>query len=193
MGSWQASANLRVEAKEWVMGTLLFSARAMKQFSRWFAVLLLTVAAGASPALSNGELKAQHTAVCGPQQYCARTDRRVEPYPEKPPAIGPAGSMISDPTFGSRILRVTDGRSDPAQAGRPLFTPSSAEQNSWNKNSTMFYVSTSGGSILLYDFDPETMRARPAQIPGSRFRVRTSVQFPAAQPPLWHESPATRV
>jgi len=83
----------------------------------------------------------------------------VEPYPEKPPAIGPADSIITDPTFGSRILRVTDGKSDPEQAGLPLYTPSSPEQNSWSKNSTMFYITTSEGSILLYDFDPEKMAA----------------------------------
>jgi hypothetical protein len=101
----------------------------------------------------------------GPPEYCARTDRRVEPYPEKPPTIGPAGSIIKDPTFGSRILRATDSRSDPKQGGRPLYTPSSAEQNSWNKNSTMFYVITSGGSFLLYDFEPTTMTPRAARNP----------------------------
>jgi hypothetical protein len=108
---------------------------------------------------------APSSGTCGPPEYCARTDRRTEPYPEKPPALGPAGSIIADPTFGSRIVRVTDGGSDPKQAGRPLFTPSSAEQVSWNKDSTMFYVTTSGGSFLLYGFDPATMTVRPAKSP----------------------------
>jgi len=98
-------------------------------------------------------------------EYSARTDRRPEAYPEKPPAIGRAGSVITDPNFGSRIVRVTDESSDPKQAGRSLYTPSSAEQNSWNKNSTMFYVTTSGGSFLLYSFDPVTMKARLAANP----------------------------
>ena len=128
-------------------------------------MLGLSVAAGTSQSPANARLDAVQSSTCGPPEYCARADRRVEPYPEKPPAIGPAGSIISDPTFGSRILRVTDSRSDPTQAGRPLFTPSSAEQNSWNKNSTMFYVTTSGGGFLLYDFDPETMTTRPAKSP----------------------------
>src|SRR5206468_13052002 len=34
-----------------------------------------------------------------------RTDAKVIP---PPPALGPANSVITDPTFGSRILRVTD-------------------------------------------------------------------------------------
>jgi hypothetical protein len=62
-------------------------------------------------------------------------------------------------------VRVTDAGSDPKQPGRPLYTPSSAEQNSWNKDSTIFYVTTSGGSFLLYHFDPASMTARPARIP----------------------------
>jgi hypothetical protein len=137
----------------------------MKYFFAGFAALALSVASGAAQNQINAGHNAPQTNPCGPQPYCAHTDRRVEPYPEKPPAIGPAGSIINDPAFGSRILRVTDGRSDPAQAGRPLFTPSSSEQNSWNKNSSMFYVTTSGGAILLYDFDPGTMIARPAKTP----------------------------
>ena len=102
---------------------------------------------------------------CGPPEYCARTDRRVEPYPEKPPTMGAAGSIIKDPTFGSRIVRATDSKSDPKRGGGPLYTPSSAEQNAWNKNSTMFYVSTSGGSFLLYDFDSTTMTPHLARNP----------------------------
>src|ERR1700676_2467920 len=98
-------------------------------FAYCLAVLLLFVATAAPQSQPDASPKAG----CGPPKYCARTDQRVEPYPQKPPAIGPAGSMINDPTFGSRILRVTDGRSDPTQAGLPLYTPSSPEQNSWNQ------------------------------------------------------------
>jgi len=62
-------------------------------------------------------------------------------------------------------MRVTDGRSDTKQPGRPLQTPSSAEQTSWNKDSTMFYVTTSGGSFLLYKFDPAAFTATPVETP----------------------------
>jgi len=100
-----------------------------------------------------------------PSEYSARTDRKVVPYPATPPATGPAGSIITDPSFGSRIARVTDARSDPKQAGRSLFSPSSSEQNPWNKTSTMFYVNTAGGSFVLYDFDPMTMKSHPVKSP----------------------------
>lgn len=132
-------------------------------FIRW-----LTLAVGVLPALAQTPATSpggsQKTA-CGPGKYCARTDRKTEHYPDKVPSLGQAGSLITDPTFGSRVVRVTDENSDPVKPGRSLYTPSSAEQNTWNKTSTMFYVTTAGGSFLLYDFDPNTLKAKPAKMP----------------------------
>jgi len=158
------------------MRTWRLSILTMKRFLQWFTVLGLgaaTACMGQAPTTASQD--ASHGSTCGPQEYCARTDRRVEPYPEKPPEIGPSGSIISDPNFGSRILRVTDGKADPKQAGRSLFTPSSAEQNSWNKDSTMFFVTTSGGSFLLYHFDPTTMTAHQAS--ASNLNLGAEPQF----------------
>ena len=140
-----------------------FSPRKIKELL--LSAVLLSGAAYLAGQVPNVTQNAAPAKNCGPQYYCARTDWRTEPYPEKPPAIGPAGSIITDPTFGSRILRVTDGKSDPEGSGLPLYTPSSPEQNSWNKNSTMFYITTSEGSILLYDFDPATMAAKQTRTP----------------------------
>ena len=100
-----------------------------------------------------------------PREYSARTDRKIVPYPDKPPHMGPAGTIITDPSFGSRIVRITDASADPRHMSRSLFTPSSAEQNSWNANSTKLYVDTAGGSFLLYDFDPATMKPHLASAP----------------------------
>jgi hypothetical protein len=137
----------------------------MKRSFRWFKVLFLSAIACSAQSPADNRSGAQQVAKCGPPEYCASTERRIELYPDKPPAIGAAGSIITDPAFGSRILRVTDNRSDPTPLDRSIYTPSSAEQNSWNKNSTMFYVSTSGGTFLLYDFVPSTMKARRAKNP----------------------------
>lgn len=137
----------------------------MKWFGAWLPLPILMVSAGLCQTPANTHPEGTGNRTCGPPQYCARTDRRAEPYPDKPPALGPAGSIINDPAFGSRILRVTDGKSDPKPGDRPLFTPSSAEQNSWNKDSTMFYVNTFGGSFMLYSFDPAAMTARPVRTP----------------------------
>ena len=45
-----------------------------------------------------------------------------------------------------------------------MMSPSSAEQNSWNVDSTKFYVLTSGGQYVLYRFDPLTMKVRQDQV-----------------------------
>ena len=149
----------------------------MRIFLRWFTWLVLSTVFCAAQSPAGARLDAPPNATCGPPEYCARTDRRVEPYPEKPPAIGPAGSIITDPSFGSRIVRVTDDRSDPIQPGRPVYTPSSAEQNSWNKDSTMFYVTTSGGSFLLYDFNPATLAVRAARSPKLNWLAEPQFSF----------------
>jgi len=97
---------------------------------------------------------------CSPPAYCARTDRKVETYTAMPPTLGPAGSIITDPTFGSRIARATDAGTDPQRPDISFFTPASAEQNSWNTNSTRFFATNNGGALWLFDFDPNSMKTR---------------------------------
>lgn len=134
----------------------------LRKIHECLTALLLSQATLVAQAGSGQTPDAKPNFPSAPHEYSARTDRRVETYPAKPPAIGPPGTIIHDPNFGSRILRVTGIGSDPIQADRSLMTPSSAEQNSWNTNSTMFYVTTTGGSFLLYKFDPLTLSAQPA-------------------------------
>jgi hypothetical protein len=114
---------------------------------------------------------------CGPPHYCARTDRRVESYPKNPPPIGPAGSIITDPSFGSKIVRVTDQASDPQGKGRPMVTPASGEQNAWNVGSTLFYVITAGGRFVLYDFNPATLTVHEKISPDLRWRGEPQFSF----------------
>lgn len=134
----------------------------------WRLSLLVSVCSGLVFGFVSGGFVAAQVAstakkVCGPPIYCARTDRRVEPYPRTPPSLGAADSIIVDPNFGSRILRVTDDRSNPKRPGSSLNTPASAEQNSWNKTSTEFYV-LSNGPTFLYDFDPTSMKAHETRV-----------------------------
>ena len=46
-------------------------------------------------------------AATAPSTYSAYSGTDAKPIPHAP-ALGPANSIIKDPTFGSRILRVTD-------------------------------------------------------------------------------------
>jgi hypothetical protein len=99
--------------------------------------------------------------LCGPPNYCARSDVRVEPYLKGPPALGPAGSIVSDPNFGSRMIRVTDTKTDSRRPSESYSTPSSAEQNSWNTDDTRFYVRGIDGAVVVFDFNPSTMAVHP--------------------------------
>jgi len=131
---------------------------------RWIVVLLLCLVANTF-AQKTTPPPAKES--CGYPNYCARSDIKVEPYPKTPPNMPKAGSVTTDPVFGSRILRVTDGNTDPKRPGQSYQTPSSAEQNNWNTNSTKFYVKESGGRLWVYDFDPP--RWLPNRFPTSRW------------------------
>jgi hypothetical protein len=90
--------------------------------------------------------------------YSARSDRAVMAKPSLP-SLGPAGSTFSDPTFGSRMLRVTDGNTRPSNAGQSYTTPSAAHQTAWNADSTRFYVRSVDGYFVPYSFNASSMTA----------------------------------
>src|SRR3989449_9919279 len=92
-----------------------------------------------------------------PTTYDALCDRNVHPYPHLP-SLGGAGFQFTDPTFGSRMVRVTDAETRPDTVGRAWLSPSSAETAAWNTNSTRFYVVGGGGEQLPLDFAPPSMR-----------------------------------
>src|SRR5471032_2579842 len=88
--------------------------------------------------------------------YTARADRATYQKPALP-QIGPAGSIFTDPTFGSRILRVTDANTRPGKTGYSYTTPSAAHQTAWNTNSTYFYVRSVDGYFIPYAVNASTM------------------------------------
>ncbi len=87
--------------------------------------------------------------------YNAVTDLVIRPLPPTPP-MGPAGTVIKDPTYGNPILRATD---------TGCVTPGASQQNNWNADSTKFYVICAGMSTVAYQFDGANMRA--TRIPGT--------------------------
>lgn len=95
--------------------------------------------------------------------YRARTDRDVAPRPPLP-VLGPAGFTFTDPTFGSRILRVTDGLSIP---GRSWNVPSSTLTAAWSADSRRFYVVGAGGP-QLFKFDPDAFSCEVMDTPYSQ-------------------------
>src|SRR2546425_11857154 len=125
---------------------------------RPWASLRDRLAAGTFACEPRNEPTSAVTVQSPPTTYDALCDRNVYPYPRLP-SLGGAGFQFTDPTFASRMVRVTDGETRPDTVGRAWFSPSSAETTAWNTNSTRFYVVGGGGEQLVFDFDPATMRA----------------------------------
>ena len=97
-----------------------------------------------------------------PSSYFAITNRNVYQKPPAP-AVGPAGSRLVDPTFASRLLRVSDANTRPGVPGRSYSTPSAAHQLAWNASSTRFYIRSLDGWFIPYNFNPITMTASRIQ------------------------------
>src|SRR5271163_3937549 len=157
------------------------SARRSRSFHR---TILLTAALAsiclAARGAGSADAKSAPEKPAALSSYAARTDRRIEVYPNALPPLGPAGSAFADPTFGSRMTRVTDEADDSRKPGQSFHTPSSAQANIWNSTSTKFYVIETGGRLLLYDFDGSKMKARFNESPELGWRAE--VEFSYRQP-----------
>jgi hypothetical protein len=104
---------------------------------------------------------------CGPPVYCARSDRDVVQETSMAPPL--VNVVFEDPDFNSRMVRVTnpDVLTNFGLPGVSFKTNSSSEQNTWNTDSTRFYVIGDGGNFLLYSFEADTMQATWNPIPGT--------------------------
>jgi hypothetical protein len=90
-----------------------------------------------------------------PLTYNAPTDRN--PHMTSPPTLGPAGSMVTDPVYGTQLLRITD-----ETTGGPTISYRVANEFwgvDWNTDSTMFYIQGSSGGFVPYNFDPRMLKA----------------------------------
>ena len=73
--------------------------------------------------------------------------------------LGGAGFAFSDPVFGTRMQRVTDGTIRPSAPNGSYRTPSGTHSNAWSADGRLFYTVSTDGTIVPYAFDPATMRA----------------------------------
>jgi hypothetical protein len=101
-----------------------------------------------------------------PLTYRAITTRVVYPEPTLP-TLGPAGSLFIDPTFGSRMVRVTDPQTRPGAPGRSFTTASASHQLAWSAASDKFWVRSVDGTFIPYAFDANTMTAARIQPAGT--------------------------
>ena len=93
-------------------------------------------------------------AATAPSTYSAYSGTDAKPVP-RAPALGPVNSVIKDPTFGSRILRVTDARS---HGGNSLIPEYAGNFRTWNANSTALKLHGPWGSSYWLEFNPSTFK-----------------------------------
>ncbi|HSE18204.1 MAG TPA: hypothetical protein VLB46_14200 [Pyrinomonadaceae bacterium] len=90
------------------------------------------------------------------------TDRNIYPEPQIAPA-GRAGTSYVDPIFGTKITRITDDEFSKSigRPGRSWVAGSSAEQNTWSKDSSAFIVQGGGGEWVPFAWNG----GQPSRIP----------------------------
>jgi hypothetical protein len=86
--------------------------------------------------------------------------------PKTAPNVGTlsgANTIVADPDFGSRIVRITDANTNPEQnfQNRTFFATGSgsADENLWNIDSTLFIVQDTGSNGYPFSFNPNTLQA----------------------------------
>lgn len=87
------------------------------------------------------------------------TDRSVRPKPS-PLTLGPAGSSWLEPTFGSKMWRVTDPSTN---NGSPMRAPSNIG-GAWSPDGSKFVTMDGGGSAFFHAFDGAKVTLLPARI-----------------------------
>ena len=123
---------------------------------------------------------------CGPPAYgCSRTDQEIVQLPKTPPSVGNllgANTIITDPDFGNRIVRVTDAHTnpDPNFVNRTYVSAGSgsADDNLWNVNSTLFIVEDIGANAYPFSFNPSTLQASRMYV--SSFPTTNGLQLPTS-------------
>jgi hypothetical protein len=101
--------------------------------------------------LSIASIAAPAWAATAPSTYSAYSGTDPKPSPSPPPALGPANSIFRDPTFGSRILRVTDGNT---AGGMSIIPEDAGYFRTWNADATALKLKNTNGKSWWVSFDP---------------------------------------
>ena len=95
-----------------------------------------------------------------PLTYNTSTDRT--PQQVSPPTLGPAGSVVKDPVYGTSIVRLTDSTTL-STATTSFRVANEFWGNDWSTDAKLFYMQTSTGMFLPFTFDPKTLVAARVQ------------------------------
>src|SRR6516162_11478645 len=118
----------------------------MKNFSDKHTGFIPAIVTGILLLIFSSPLHAQ----TAPSTYSAYTGTDVKTIPPAP-ALGPANSVIKDPTFGSQILRVTDPNTN---AGESFVSTDAGYHRAWNANSTAIKLTGPHGDGYWLEFNP---------------------------------------
>jgi putative Ig domain-containing protein len=117
---------------------------------------------------SSFSINISSTSSCGgPLFYCSRTDLATVQLPSSIPNVGNltgANTIITDPSFNNRIVRITDANSWSNVPGEPYETRTSGsgDENVFNTDSTLFSVQGARHGGMAggpYSFNTTTMQA----------------------------------
>src|SRR5262245_49175253 len=89
-----------------------------------------------------------------PSTYSAYTGTDPKPLPP-PPALGVANTAITDPTFGTPILRVTDANT---KSGQSFVSIDGGFSRAWNADSTAIKLTGPHGDGYWLEFNPATFK-----------------------------------
>lgn len=126
----------------------------------------LSVVDNASGSPHTIALTGTGTTCTAPKPFpCARTDYNIIPKPTTPNMgnLQGAGTIIIEPDFGERIVRVTDAvtSSGATNVSYVISNGGSLDDTWWNTNSTKFLIQPVAGTVIPMNFDPVTMQATP--------------------------------
>jgi hypothetical protein len=108
------------------------------------------------------------------------TDRVVYTKPTTP-TLGSAGFTLTDATFNTRILRVTDGNTRTgAQTNYSYRSPGSPTQHAWNYDTTRFFVWCTDGTVWPFTFNASV----PSAVRGAQLAFISDVSWSDTTPNL---------
>src|SRR5271157_3190824 len=113
-----------------------------------------------------------------------RTDLNIQQWPATFPNVGGRlgkNTIVSDPNFGSQIVRITDASSG-SGGNQSLQTGDSAQKMAWNTNDTLLFVRNTQATDYLTQFDPVALQA--TQLP---YSTQNNTAFSCVSPGVFFE------
>jgi hypothetical protein len=126
------------------------------------------LSAWVSCSSGGGDGSSSFASSIAPSAYTAYSGTDPKAIPS-PPALGPANSLFNDPTFGSRLLRVTDANT---AGGASFISDDSGTSRTWNANATAIKLRDGNGISYWLEFD-----ANRFQIGGTPHRLNFDTEW----------------